>query len=486
VASSSAAEEVQVSAPSVRAQLFRRKPVAAMVEETGAGESSDGGTLARRIGTGQLMGLGIGATIGTGIFFVMSTAVPEAGPAVIVSFVLAAVTAGFTALCYAELASTIPVAGSSYSYAYATLGEVVAYAVGWCLVLEYAVSSAAVSVGWSEYLNELLDDTVGVRIPDALSFAPGAGGLVNLPAVVLVTLCALLLVRGASESARANAVMVVVKIVVLLFFVAVAFTAFDAGNLTPFAPLGVAGVSVAASSIFFSFIGLDAVSTAGEEVRDPRRTLPRAIVGALVVVTAVYLLVAVAAVGAQPAGEFEGQEAGLAVILEDVTGSRWPAVVLAAGAVISIFSVTLVTMYGQTRILFAMSRDGMIPSLFSRVDPRTLTPVRGTVAVASFVGLLAGFVPLDFLIDLTSMGTLVAFTVVSVGVVILRRRSPDLPRGFRVPGYPVVPVLSVAFCLYLIAGLGLTTYLLFAVWLTIAAVVYVTYARTHSALRDPR
>src|SRR3712207_4048125 len=194
--------------------LFRSKPVSAMVEETGA--QTDGGALARRIGPLQLMGLGIGATIGTGIFFVLSTAVPEAGPAVVVSFVLAAITAGFTALCYAELASTIPVAGSSYSYAYATLGEVVAYVVGWCLLLEYAISAAAVSVGWSEYLNALLDDTTGVRIPDALSAAPGAGGVVNLPAVVLVSLCALLLVRGASESARANAVMVVLKVLVLL------------------------------------------------------------------------------------------------------------------------------------------------------------------------------------------------------------------------------------------------------------------------------
>ncbi|WP_217897492.1 amino acid permease [Geodermatophilus saharensis] len=474
-----------MSAPSVRSQLFRRKPVVDMVEETGAGRP-EGGALARRMGVGQLMGLGIGATIGTGIFFVLTSAVPEAGPAVIVSFVLAAITAGFTALCYAELASTIPVAGSSYSYAYATLGEVVAYVVGWCLVLEYAVSSAAVSVGWSEYLNELLDDTIGLRIPDALSFAPGAGGVVNLPAIVLVTLCALLLVRGASESARANAVMVVLKIVVLLFFAAVAFTAFEAGNLSPFAPLGAAGVGAAASSIFFSFIGLDAVSTAGEEVRDPRRTLPRAIIGSLIVVTTVYLLVAVAAVGAQAAGLFEGQEAGLAVILENVTGSRWPAIVLAAGAVISIFSVTLVTMYGQTRILFAMSRDGMVPSLFSRVDPRTLTPVRGTVAVALFVGALAGFVPLDFLVDLTSMGTLVAFLVVSVGVMVLRSTRPDLPRGFRVPGYPVVPVLSVLFCLYLLYGLPPVTWGLFALWLTLAAVLYVTYARTHSRLRDPR
>ena len=471
-----------MAAPSVRAQLFRRKPVSVLVDDAGS-DATHGEGLARRMGPVQLAGLGIGATIGTGIFFVLSTAVPEAGPAVVVSFVLAAVTAALTALCYAELASTIPVAGSSYSYAYATLGEVVAYAVGWCLVLEYGVSAAAVSVGWSEYLNQLLDDSIGVRLPDALSAAPGAGGAVNLPAIVLVSLCAVLLIGGVRESARANVTMVVIKIAVLMFFVAVAFSAFDAGNVTPFAPMGIAGVSAAASSIFFSFIGLDAVSTAGEEVRDPRRTLPLAIVSALVVVTVVYLLVAVAAVGAQPAAEFAGQEAGLAVILEHVTGATWPAVVLAAGAVVSIFSVTLVVMYGQTRILFAMSRDGMIPSFFGRVDARRRTPVRGTVAVAVFVGLLAGLVPLDFLIDLTSMGTLVAFTVVSIGVMVLRRIAPDLPRGFRVPGYPVVPVLSIAFCLYLVSGLAGITFALFAVWLAIAAVVYATYARTHSTLR---
>ncbi|GHE11863.1 amino acid permease [Klenkia taihuensis] len=455
-------------------QLLRRKPVSAEPESG----------LARSIGTFGLMALGIGATIGTGIFFVLSTAVPEAGPAVTVGFVLAAVTAGFTALCYAELASAIPASGSSYSYAYATLGELVAYVVGWCLVLEYAVSSAAVSVGWSEYLDQLLRDTLGVTIPDALAAAPGAGGVVNLPALVLVALCALLLVRGASESTTVNAVMVVVKVGVLLLFVVLALTGFDSGNLTPFAPLGVAGISAAASSIFFSFIGLDAVSTAGEEVRDPRRTLPRAVLGALAVVTVVYLLVAFAAVGAQPAGDFEGQTAGLAVILERVTGATWPAVVLAAGAVVSIFSVTLVTMYGQTRILYAMSRDGMVPRVFSRLHPRTRVPVRGTLLVALFVGALAGFLPLDFLVDLTSMGTLVAFAVVSVGVLVLRRTDPDLPRGFRVPGYPVVPVLSVLFCLYLVAGLSATTFLLFAGWLALAGLVYVGYARRHSTLRD--
>jgi len=467
-----------------RAAWLRRKPVAAMAAETGADAppGHEGGELQRSIGLVQLVAIGIGATVGTGIFFVLSSATPEAGPAVVLSFVLAAITAGLTALCYAELASAVPVAGSSYSYAYATLGEAAAMGVAACLILEYLVSSAAVAVGWSEYLNALLESTVGVRIPDALSGAPGTGGVFNLPAVVLVVLCTLLLVRGVRESAAANAVMVAIKLAVLLLFVGLAFTAFNADNFAQFTPLGVGGIGAAAGTVFFSFIGLDAVSTAGEEVRDPRRTLPRALMLALVVVTVIYLLVALAALGAQPWGEFEGQEAGLAAIMGEVTGAAWPGIVIAAGAVISIFSVTLVTMYAQTRILFSMSRDGMLPPLLSRVDPRTLTPVPTTVIVGVGVALLAGLVPLDVLADLVSIGTLVAFTVVSIGVIVLRRTAPDLPRGFRVPGYPVTPILSIAACLYLVAGLSWITWIVFATWVAVALVFWAFYGARHSRL----
>jgi APA family basic amino acid/polyamine antiporter len=305
----------------------------------------------------------VGATIGTVIFIVLTEAVPEAGPGVVVSFALAGITAALTVVCYAELASTIPVSGSSYSYIYATMGEIVAF--------------------------------------------------------------------------------------------------------------GLAGIGAAAGSIFFSFIGLDAVSTAGEEVHNPRRNLPLAIVFATIIVTTFYILVALAGVGAQPYQQFAGQEAGLSAIMRNITGSTWPAAVLAAGATI---------LYGQSRILFAMGRDGMLPEIFHRVDPRTLAPVRNTVIVCTFVGLLAGFVPLGVLIDLTSMGTLVAFTVVSIGVMILRYTQPDLPRGFRVPGYPVTPILSAAFALYLISGLPYTTFALFAVWLGVAAIIYFTYSAKHSLL----
>ena len=288
--------------------LFRKKPVEAFVTETNP--DAEGGELERSIGLFQLTMFGVGATIGTGIFIVLTEAVPEAGPAVILSFVLAGITAALTAVCYAELASTIPVSGSSYSYTYATLGEITAFGVAACLLLEYGVSSAAVAVGWAQYLNELFASVFGFRLPDTIIAAPGEGGIFNLPAIVLVTLCCLLLVRGTRESARANTIMVLIKIAVLIFFVIIAFTAFNGSNFTPFAPFGIAGIGVAASSIFFTFIGLDAVSTAGEEVHNPRRTLPLAIIIATIIVTTVYILVAIAAVGAQRYQDVRGPGGG--------------------------------------------------------------------------------------------------------------------------------------------------------------------------------
>jgi amino acid transporter len=453
-----------------------------MTEETGA--DSGGGELARTIGLFQLSLFGIGATIGTGIFIVLTEAVPMAGPAVVWSFVIAGVVAGLTAICYAELASAVPISGSSYSYAYATLGEGVAMVVAACLLLEYGVSAAAVAVGWSQYLNELLDNLFGFTIPDAFSNAPEAGGVINVPAIVLVLLCASLLIRGASESATVNAVMVMIKIGVLVLFVVIGLVGWDSDNLADFAPFGLSGVLSAAGLIFFSFIGLDAVSTAGEEVKNPRRNLPLAIIIALVVVTGLYVLIALVAVAAQPLNEFEGQEAGLAAILEKVTGSPWPATVLAAGAVISIFSVTLIVMYGQTRILFVMGRDGMLPPLFHRLNPRSQTPVPATVVVAVVVALLAGLLPINFLAEMTSIGTLVAFLIVSIGVIVLRQSAPDLPRGFRVPLYPVLPILSVLGCLWIIIDLRPITIIVFLVWSAVALLWYAVYGRNHSALQN--
>lgn len=440
--------------------------------------------LRRSLGTFQLTMIGVGGTIGTGIFFILSEAVPEAGPAVLVSFLLAAVVAGLTVVSYAELASTVPSSGSSYSYTYATLGEVVAFVVGACLILEYGVSAAAVAVGWSEYVNLLFANTLGWHLPAALSAAPDAGGIINLPAVVLVLMCMVLLLRGASESAWANTIMVMIKIGVLLLFSAIAFTGFDADHFANFAPHGIHGISLATGSIFFSFIGLDAVATAGDEVSNPQKSVPRALVLSLSIVTVVYLVVALAALGTQPWQAFEGQTASLATIIQNLTGQTWPGTFLAIGAVVSIFSVTLICMYGQTRILYSMGRDRLIPTVFGKVHPRTQVPRFNTVVVGVVVGLLAGLLPIGLLADLTSIGTLTAFTLVSLGVIVLRRTAPDLKRGFKVPGYPLTPILAIAACLYVITGLSPETLIAFAGWITVALVFYFLWSRHHSELAN--
>jgi len=468
----------------IKEQFLRRRPIVGAAVAHGA----DAG-LKRTIGTFQLTMFGVGATVGTGIFFVLADAVPEAGPAVLISFLIAGVAAGLSAICYAELASSVPVSGSTYSYAYTTLGEFVAMGVAACLLLEYGVSISAVAVGWSGYLNKLLDNLFGIQIPQALTAAPwdDPSGIVNLPAIVLIAMCALLLIRGASESATVNTIMVIIKLGVLGLFVIIALTAYNADHFAGFMDKGWHGITAAAATIFFSFIGLDAVSTAGDEVKNPQKAMPRAIIGALVIVTSVYILVAFAGIGSQPAEQFGSEEqksAGLSVILENITGSTWASTVLAAGAVISIFSVTLVVMYGQTRILFAMGRDGLLPKMFAQVNPRTMTPVNNTIIVAVVTGILAGFVPLDYLLDMVSIGTLVAFIVVSLGVIILRVREPDLPRAFKVPLYPVTPVLSVLACLWVLSGLHWTTWVWFGLWVSAALVFYLVWSRHHSALND--
>ncbi|MEE1939005.1 amino acid permease [Streptomyces sp. TRM 70361] len=464
--------------PAAGSRLTRRKPVELFTAD-GRGE---GGALRRSLGVWQLTAISIGATLGTGIFVVLGEAVPEAGPAVVLSFALAGVTALFSALSYAELAGTIPVAGSAYSYTYATMGELLGWVIGWCLILEYGVSVAAVAVGWGEYLNELLDGTVGVTLPDALAAPPGEGGLFNLPALLLVLLATALLLGGVRESATANAVMVVVKIAALLMFCAVAVTGVRAGNYTPFMPLGLAGVNAAAATLFFSYIGFDAASTAGEEARNARRDLPRAIILSLAVVTVLYCLVAAVAVGALDWRGFTGSEAALAGILQRVTGQAFWSVLLSLGAVVAIASVVLAVLYGQTRILFAMARDGLIPGIFSRVHPGTGVPRANTLFVAAFCGLLAAVIPLGRLADATSIGTLFAFALVNVAVIVLRRTRPDLPRGFRVPLFPLLPALGFAFCAWTMAGLDAVTWTVFGLWLAGGLGVYLGYGIRHSRL----
>ncbi len=453
------------------------------------------------MGLFSLTMIGVGATIGTGIFLTMTEAVPKAGPAVILSFLIAAITAGLTALCYAELSFRIPASGSSYSFAYATVGEFAAFIMAACLLLEYGLAASATAIGWSSYLNNFLQNVFDWQIPEMLRTPmitkgpDGAtvinAGQFNLPPVLLILMCGMLLIRGTKESATTNAVMVIIKLAILVFFVAIALTGFSASNFTPFFAEvngegvgGMGGVAAAAGIVFFSFIGLDTVATAGEEVKDPTRTVPKGILMALAIVTLFYMLVAVAAVGAQPAAMFAGQEAGLSVILQNVTGQAWPAIVLSAGAIISVFSVTLVTIYGQTRILYAISRDGLIPKVFQRVNPRTKAPVTNTVIVCVVVGLVAALVDSGFLWDMVSMGTLTAFIVVSLAVPVLRHRFGEVEgKGFKVPFGPyLVPALSIAACLYLVWGLSMTTYKVFGIVMLLALAMYFFYGMRNSRL----
>jgi APA family basic amino acid/polyamine antiporter len=478
-------------------KLFRTKPVDRKLDD-GHGHSSGG--LGRTLGLFPLTMIGVGATVGTGIFFTMVEAVPKAGPSVILSFLIAAITAGLTALCYAELSFRIPASGSSYSFAYATVGEFAAFIMAACLLLEYGLAASATAIGWSAYLNNFLTNAVGWQIPEMLRspmLVSGPNGVewhsghFNLPPVLLVILCGFLLIRGTRESATTNAIMVLIKLAILIFFVAIALTGFDINNFHPFFNGdtskgfgGMAGVTAAAGTVFFSFIGLDTVATAGEEVKNPTRNVPIGILAALVIVTVFYLLVAVAALGAQPAHMFAGQEAGLSVILQNVTGQAWPALVLSAGAVISVFSVTLVTIYGQTRILFAISRDGLVPKVFQKVSSRTLAPVGNTLIVCTVVGVVAGLVDSTFLWDMVSMGTLTAFIVVSIAVPVMRKKEGEaLTKGFRVPFGPyLVPALSIFACLYIMKDLSITTFRVFVIWMSVAILTYFVYGIRNSRL----
>jgi APA family basic amino acid/polyamine antiporter len=487
---------VQRVNPRFLQKLTRTKPIPS--HPTGGGHHGD--SLKRSIGLFSLTMIGVGATIGTGIFFTMVEAVPKAGPSVLLSFLIAAVTAGLTALCYAELAARIPASGSSYSYAYATVGEFAAFIMAACLLLEYGLAASATAIGWSDYLNNFLQNTVHWQIPTALrspmlvSGPNGVeihGGRFNLPPIILIAICGVMLARGTKESATTNAIMVLIKLGILVFFAVIAFSGFEAKNFVPFFNPdnskgygGLVGVTAAAGTVFFSFIGLDTVACAGDEVHNPKRNVPIGILAALLIVTIFYLLVAVAALGAQPASMFAGQEAGLSVILENVTGRAWPAIVLSAGAVISVFSVTLLSIYGQTRILFAISRDGLVPKIFQRIDPRTRTPISSTLIVCVLVSLVAGLVDSNFLWDMVSMGTLTAFSVVAIAVPVLRRQqAADPTAGFRVPFGPyLVPGLSVAACVFIMKDLSVMTIRVFLVWMIVAVAIYLLYGIRHSRL----
>jgi APA family basic amino acid/polyamine antiporter len=375
------------------------------------------------------------------------------------------------------------VSGSAYTYSYATMGEIVAWIIGWDLILEYGVSVAAVAVGWGGNFNVFLDSAFGVKLPDAIAKSPEDGGVFNLPAVLIVLAITFLLTLGVRESARTNLVMVAIKLTVLAFFIAVALASFSTAHFTPFTPHGADSVTAAAAIIFFAYIGFDAVSTGSEESRNPSRDLPLAIIGSLLICTLFYILTAVGAIGIATPAQLEGSDAPLATALKDGAGITWAASVLAFGAVIAITSVILVILYGQTRIFFAMCRDGLLPMRLARVNPRYGTPARLTVGLGVLISVLAALVPLRAIVELVNIGTLFAFILVNIGVIVLRRTRPDMPRPYRVPLSPVLPILGVAFAVYLMKDLPMVTWIRFVLWLAAGLLIYAAYGYRNSRLR---
>ncbi len=463
----------------LRTQLLRRKPVAALMEDAGPHR----GGLRRALGALDLTALGIGAIIGAGIFVMTGVGAREAGPGLIISFVMAGVACTMAALCYAEFAAMIPVAGSAYSYSYATMGELVGWIIGWDLVLEYAVASGAVAVGWSGYFRVILAG-IGVHLPAAISYAPGTepGAMVNLPAALIVLLISVVLYVGIRESARLNSVIVGIKLCAVATVILVGMFFVRPQNWSPFAPFGWSGISKGAAYIFFAYIGFDAVSTAAEEAVDPGRDLPRGILWSLFVCTALYIAVSAVLTGMVPFAEID-RNAPLASAFV-TRGLNFVGGVVSMGAVMGLTSVLLVLLLGQSRIFFAISRDGLLPRAFSRVHPRFLTPYIPTVITGLAVGATAALLPIREIAELTNIGTLFAFVLVCLGVWILRYIDPDQRRPFRTPLVPLVPLAGALSCLYLMASLPLVTWIRFFVWMGIGFAIYFSYGRYHSHVAD--
>jgi basic amino acid/polyamine antiporter, APA family len=459
--------------------LFRTKNLDKMMLQ---GQAVGG--LKKVLGPLDLVLMGVGAIIGTGIFVLTGTGALAAGPALTLSFVIAALACGFSALCYAEFASTVPVAGSIYTYTYATMGELVAWMIGWDLMLEYGLATSAVSVGWSGYFQSLIGG-FGLHLPVALTAAPGAvpgvETMFNLPAFLIMLALTAMLSWGARESARLNGIMVAIKVAVVLLFIVVGARHVEPLNWQPFMPFGMNGVMSAAALVFFAFIGFDAVTSAAEEVKRPERDLPIGIIGSLAVCAVLYVLVSAIMTGIVPFQKFAGIDHPVSLALQ-FANENWVAGFVDLGAILGMTTVILVMTYGQTRIIFAMSRDGLLPEKLSTLHPKFGTPFFATWVVGIVFSLIGAMVPLGVLAELINIGTLAAFCLVSVAVIVLRKKRPELRRGFRCPGVPLVPGLAVALCLALMTFLSATTWIAFAIWLVIGLFVYFGYSRRNAVL----
>ncbi len=484
------------------AKLFATKPLSVMM-----GEAQETGAhcLKRTLGPVNLVALGIGAIIGAGLFVRTAAAIADrAGPSVVLAFIVAGIGCAFAGLCYAEFASMLPVAGSAYTYSYATMGEFVAWIIGWDLILEYAVGAATVAIAWSEYFNRVLE-WFGLRIPYQWSHSPfevaavtGVHGIMNIPAVFILLLLTLLLIRGTQESALVNGFIVVLKVSIVLLVIGIGWGFINAANHTPLIPAattyttpqgiqhaygGILGILGAAGVVFFAYIGFDAVSTAAQEARNPKRDMPIGILGSLVVCTVLYVLFSYVLSGVATVEDFRthGREASVAfAITKYMPGYEWLSKSVTVAILAGFSSVILVMLLGQSRVFYSMSRDGLVPKVFSTVHPRFCTPYKSNMLFFVFTGLFAAFIPEDVVGEMTSIGTLFAFMLVCAGVWIMRVRRPDLERGFRVPALPVVAILGIIVCGAMIYGLGWTNWMRLLVWLLIGLVFYFGYSLRHS------
>ncbi|SDY58424.1 amino acid permease [Thermoactinomyces sp. DSM 45892] len=457
--------------------LFRKKSIQSFVQD-----AQTKSKLQRNLTAWDLALLGIGAIIGTGIFVLTGTGALQAGPALTISFLLAGLACAFAALCYAEFASLVPASGSVYTYSYATLGELIAWVIGWDLVLEYLFAVSSVAVGWSGYFQNLLSG-FGLHFPKALTAAydPDQGTLFNLPAVLIVLFITFLLATGIQASKKLNNIMVLVKVGVVLLFILVGVFYVQPSNWVPYAPFGFGGISLAAATVFFAYIGFDAVASAAEETKNPQRDLPRGILWSLGICTLLYVVVSAIMTGAVPYGQFKGIAHPASFVMDQV-GQNWVAGFIDVGAILGLTTVILVMLYGQTRIFYAMSRDGLLPKFFSDVDEKHSTPYKATWLVGTIAALIGGVFKLDTLAEMVNIGTLFAFMLVCIGVLVLRKTEPDLPRKFKTPFVPFVPALGILFCGYLILQLQLITWIAFGIWFVIGLVVYFGYSRKHSLI----
>ncbi|MEA2339061.1 MAG: basic amino acid/polyamine antiporter, family [Thermoanaerobaculia bacterium] len=496
---------------SVIGRLFATKSL----DELVAGTQEEGHQLKKTLGPWNLIALGIGAIIGAGIFATIGTAAagdahrPGAGPALMVSFILTAIVCGFSALCYAEFASMVPVAGSAYTYSYATLGELIAWIIGWDLIIEYAIGNVAVAISWANYMNTLLEGfgiklppwmtidytTAAAKMPQLVAAAPHILGIpivFNILAGVIVAAITVVLVWGIRESASFNFGMVAIKLVVLGFFVLVSFKFVKPAHWHPFAPNGVHGVITGAAIVFFAYIGFDAVSTTAEEAKNPKRDMPIGIIGSLIICTIIYAIIAAVFTGMIPYSDLvkklsTEQAEPLTMAMKYATMPNWMVGVVAFGSVVAHTAVLLVFQLGQPRIFFAMSRDGLLPPFFAKVHPKFRTPHVGTIITGVGVGVTAMFTSLDAMVDLTNIGTLFAFILVCFGIMILRIKDPDRPRSFRVPGGPyLLPLLGVASCIGLAVYLPPSSWWRFVKWFLAGIIFYALYGYHHSGLRKRR